>query len=403
MDNLHIAFLSLPHSPHVYPTLPIVSSLARRGYRVTYATSERFSSAAENAGAEVVLCPKLLFESSAAPERNSGETELPEDPLSSYTKRALETVTPFYFSQRPDLILYDFMAFSGRILASQMAVRAIQTSPFYALDEESFEDQVRHDGFRKVLLDHARVVAHFLRQQGVSCKNYRTDKEELNIYLFPRVLQPNSELFGEECFFAGRCAAERLPASSWRSSADGRPIVLVAMSTLFATFTTGAKIPVHFRICVDALLDLGWHIVLCIGEGCDPTALMPLPPHCEIIPHTSYANVLSHASLLIYMSGIISTAEAAYCGIPMIAITEGVSEYEWQADHVEALGIGTHIRKSDLNTENLRRAVRHLCEDQQVHRRLHEVLHEVRREPGAEDTANRIEDYLASQTHHMGT
>src|SRR5882757_9599511 len=56
MDRGHIAFLSFPHPPHVNPTVPIVSVLVRRGFRVSYVTSQRFRDRLLGVGAEVIAC-----------------------------------------------------------------------------------------------------------------------------------------------------------------------------------------------------------------------------------------------------------------------------------------------------------------------------------------------------------
>ena len=53
MDR-HIAFVSLPAHGHVNPTLPVVAELVRRGWRVSYATAERFGPEVEKTGATLV-------------------------------------------------------------------------------------------------------------------------------------------------------------------------------------------------------------------------------------------------------------------------------------------------------------------------------------------------------------
>jgi len=50
----HLAFVGLPAHGHVNPTLPLVAELVRRGWRVSYATGERFRADVEKAGATLV-------------------------------------------------------------------------------------------------------------------------------------------------------------------------------------------------------------------------------------------------------------------------------------------------------------------------------------------------------------
>ena len=392
MDGTHIAFITIPHSPHVNPTIPIAATLVRRGYYVTYVTSDRFSQSVENYGAKVVVCEKLL--QGGLPAGQSAEKDPIDIGFNYYARRMLGDVTPFFEKNRPNLILYDSLAFAGRILAKRWRIPAIQTSPVYAFGEGSFESQLKHKGLQKLAVEYIRIVNQFLQRYDVPSSNYLVDKERLNIYLFPRVLQPNGNAFGDCCFFAGRCAAERLSGGQWQENADGRPIALISMSTLLSTWGGDVRIPEYYRMCIDALPGLGWHVVLAIGENCKAGSLMPLPAHCEVIQHASYLKALSRAKLLVFMSGTVSTAEAAYHGVPMIAMTEGVGEYEWQADHLAELGIGAHISKADTNPERIGLLATRMSEDEAIQRRVKEIQRAVRREPGAEDAANRIEEYL---------
>ena len=48
---MHFAFICLPATGHVNPTLPVVAELVRRGHRVTYDTAAKYASAVESAGA----------------------------------------------------------------------------------------------------------------------------------------------------------------------------------------------------------------------------------------------------------------------------------------------------------------------------------------------------------------
>jgi MGT family glycosyltransferase len=334
------------------------------------------------------LCPTFQF-NQTGPEDVSGN-----DQFCEFTTRMLGSVERSLVNDRPDLIVYDFMAFAGRILTRRWGVPAIQTSPFYAFGEQDFEGQVDHAAFRSLLLKHANTISQFLARHNVVSRNYRTEKEELNIYLFPRILQPNDAQFGADCFFAGRCAAERLIPGRWIDHSEGRPIALLAMSTIFATVNSNSDVPEHFKLCIDVLSRNGWHVVVAPGERCDRSILEPLPAHCELIHYTTYLKVLPRADVLFFMSGIISTAEAVYHGVPMIAITNGVAEFEWQAQRIVELGLGLHVSKSEMSSAAMYTAAVRLLRSPDVLARVREVRYRVRREPGAEDAANRIEDYL---------
>src|SRR5690348_5163333 len=110
MKRAHIAFVSFPHHPHVNPTLPIVSTLVRRGFRVTYATSEKFAARVAAVGAEVVLCPP--FEVSTL-SQGEDEKDRFSHPFCRLAIRTLKKLTSFYENDHPDVIVYDLLAFAG--------------------------------------------------------------------------------------------------------------------------------------------------------------------------------------------------------------------------------------------------------------------------------------------------
>ena len=377
MKNSHIAFVSFPHPPHVNPTLPIVSVLVRRGFRVTYATSHKFASRVAELGAEVVSCPEFRVGSLS-------ETEEFDRVICE-----LEEITPFYERNRPDLLVYDFMSLAGRILANRWDVPAIQTSPTFALDKDNLSHQVKDPELRKVILDWSKQINLFLEHHGIASGNFLFHRERLNIHLFPKALQLEGGALGEGCFYAGRCAGEQPYYGDWqKKNSEGKPIALVGTST------THIRGPEYFRMCIAALSGLQWHVVLSVGDACDAASLMPLPPHFEIVRNTSHIKILRHASLYICLGGIITTAEAMYHGLPLIVTTHGALELEWQADNIESLGIGIHLRKADTNSENLRRAAIHVSEDHVLLQRVKQMQRAVQREPGGEETVNRIEEFL---------
>jgi MGT family glycosyltransferase len=387
MNARHIAFINFPYAPHVNPTLPIVSTLVRRGYRVTFVTSEKFASAVAGSGAEVVPCSPFVLDIKASYEPDF-------EPHEPYSQQVLEEITPFYKKNPPNLVLYDFMALAGRILAKQSGIPAIQTSPFYAFLDEDFAEQIKHDVLSSVLTDHAWKIGKFLSAYGIDSTNYRVDKEKLNIYLFPRAIQPRGAEFGENCYFAGRCPCERTVNAQWEDNSGDRPIALVSMTNLRTTGGSVIAVPEHFFMSIEALSSLGWHIVLALNERCDRSSLHRLPDTCEIIHPSAFLKVLARAQLLVFNSGTITTAEAAYHGVPLIAVTEGVPEFEWQGDHIAKLGIGVHLRKEATNSANLREAALRLSSDTAILHQVQKIKHAVRREPGAEEAANRIEEYL---------
>jgi MGT family glycosyltransferase len=387
MKNIHIAWFSLPHPSHLNAALPIVSVLVRRGYRVTFVTSERFAERIKSLGAEFVACPS--FDVNEMWDQQDVEKERHPHPFCRLAVRTLAQVTSFYEKQRPDLIVYDLVAFAGRILANRWSIPAVKCSPGFAFDRESIGLQISDPEYRQELLEDSAKADRFLMSHGIVESDFLFHREGLTIYLLPKPVQPGGNVYGGSFFYAGRCAAEQSYYGDWRKThTDGRPIVLVATST---SYVQGPK---YFKMCIEALSGLKWHVLLSIGDQGDPKTLSPLPPHFEIVQHTSHVKILPHVSLFVCLGGLITLSESMYHGVPLIATTLGFKELEWHGANIARLGIGVHVKGADPSAETVREAVIRLSEDARIAEKVTEMQRKVRREPGAEETVNRIEEYL---------
>ena len=354
---------------------------------MTYVTSPTFESRIALVGGEVVRCPE--FKVNEVFDSANGKDPLDQDPFYVSASRTLQEMLALHDDDRPDLIIYDFLAPAGRILAHRLKIPAVQTSPTFAHSRKNWPDQVTDPEFRRQILESSGVTDRFLTRHGVASDGFQFFREKLNIYLFPKELQPAGDDLGESCFFAGRCAGEQPYYGDWqRSAAIDRPIVFVATSTTYLQKSD------FFQMCIAALSGLRCHVILSIGDHGDAAGLKPLPPHCEIVQHTSHIKILPHVSAFICLGGIITTSEALYHGVPLIVTSLGALELEWQAENLERLGIAIHIRKSEMTAEKVRAATARALEDRQMRNRVRDLRDLVRRAPGGEETANRIEEHL---------
>lgn len=378
MKGAHIAFFNTPRPPHVHPTLAIVRTLVRRGYRVTYVTSQSFASALYELGAEVVHCPELPL------------TTTGEEPFVSFAKHTLPIVLSFYERNPTDLIMYDFLSFAGRVVATKLGIPRLQISPAFAFDRRHFAEQMRSNELRQWDQRRNSQIALFLKDHGLDSEFFRFHRDTLNIFLYPKILQLPGDAFDDTCFYAGRCAAER-PCTNWTPSwKDGRKIIVISTST---THVQGSE---YYKMCIDAIAPLDYNVILALGNNVDPSKFRSIPRNVAVTQHVPQIALLPHASQLIFLGGPISTAEAVYHGVPLIMITHGRLDPEMYADNNARLGLGVHLRKSDATEENIRAAVVQISRDQAIIDNVKRFQHLVKREAGAEETANRIEEYLES-------
>jgi UDP:flavonoid glycosyltransferase YjiC (YdhE family) len=94
------------------------------------------------------------------------------------------------------------------------------------------------------------------------------------------------------------------------------------------------------------------------------------------------------------MGGPVSAAEAMYHGVPLLMITQGSPDLEVYSENAARLGIGCHLRKTETTVNTIRDSALRILGDGAIADRMEQIQRIVRREPGAEDTANCIEEYL---------
>jgi MGT family glycosyltransferase len=318
----------------------------------------------------------------------------PEDPLEGPdcrdAIRTMRDTLPIFERDRPDLIIYDYGALAGKVIAHKLDIPTIFTGPAFARCPDNLESQVPDPVLRGIIADACQAGDQFLSRYGILDANCMVFREKLTIYPFPKAFQPLGDVFDESRLYAGRFPGEQPYYGNWqKGDFGGRRVVLVSTST---TYKQG---PEFFRACIEALSALKCHVLLSIGDHGDPTALQPLPDHFEIVQHNSHVKLLPHVDAFICCAGIITASEAAYHGVPLIAMSLGIVENVWEADIFERLGIAIHLRgDAALNRDALTSATIRALEDRSMLDRVREMQQKVQREPGAEEAANRVEEFL---------
>jgi MGT family glycosyltransferase len=398
MTKSHIAFFNLPAPPHVNPTLSIVSTLIRRGHRVSYVTSDRFEPVITGLGAECVLCPRLPRVSDLKHDPNWK----PEyrwftwDDIGrvypffiDLAVRTLSQVRGRYEDDFPDIILYDSLFFAGRVLAEQWRVPAVQTTPIFAFNDVYF---TRENGVcytPQGFVEFGEQLDRFFHAHCVDKQNNLFHKERLNIHFFPRAFQFNADSFDERFLFAGGCIGARPPEAEWENKAtDGEPIILVSAST---TYYNG---PEYFAMLIEALKDLPWRVVISTGDMDDLSSFNRIPANVEICQYVPYPKVLPHAWLNICHAGTSTIIESMYHGVALICVSQSAEIAEY-ANRVEELGVGIHIRQPEITVEGIRGAVLKVAEDASMLNRVKQMQRIIRGEKvGPEEVADQIELFL---------
>jgi MGT family glycosyltransferase len=393
MKGRHIAMFSLLNPGHVYPTLGLCSELVRRGHRITYPTTDRLAEKIRQTGAE-----PLVF---GVPELTHAEKirqyPSPDDPRfwqlyasifipASLTVAAATVMEMegFYRENPPDLIVYDWFSYGGRILAKMLGCPAVHAYAHFA--HQGF--LVREDGVCKnpaPIRGFAHLLDSFMSAYGIEASDNLWHREDLNIIFVPREFQFDADSFDDRFHFVGPCL-NRPAQATWENKSGGKPVLLISESASMRGST-------FLRICIEAFADCGYHVVFSVGANTPPIQSNSLPANFEINRDAYNLQILPHAAAIVCQSGMGTALESLYFGVPIVALPNQAFNAE-VAYRVAELGLGIHLRDRDVSSKSLRASVDSLIGDTAVRERLKVMQKAVRNCGGAELAANLIEGAL---------
>lgn len=413
---MHFAFVCLPATGHVNPTLPVVAELVRRGHRVTYATSAKYAAAVESAGATFfengedlsAQFPRFGNASDGPAQDDAGRSPragmlagLGSGMMSGLLERLLERAREEFpallarlAADRPDAVCYDAMTLAGKMAAMKLDLPDIALLPTYATNE--------HFSMRELMPSRApaemlaawkqarQLIEDFAREQGLAGFNFMEGPPaSLNICFIPREFQPAGETFDGRFHFVGPSLGRRGIEEPWRPRAKDAPLLFVSLGT-----TPLNDRPDFFRLCLEAFAGTEWQVAMAIGDRLDVAELGEVPQNVEVRPYFPQLDVLAHADVFLSHTGMNSTMEALFLGVPLVAFPLQ-PEQEANARRVEDLGLGRRLPADGLTPGMIHDVVTEVSQDQQIRRNIAAMSPRVRNSGGATAAADAMEEYLS--------
>ncbi|QHC26899.1 glycosyl transferase [Streptomyces sp. GS7] len=385
--------IGTPVVGHVLPSLEIIRELVARGHRVTYANAGNVAELVTHTGAELVRLTSTL---------PVADSNWPQDPIAAASlfldeaMAVLPQLHAAYDDAPADLYLHDIGAYAGRALAETQRRGLVQLSPMHVAWEGAEEEiGAAFSGLPGGPAHRARFAAWLAR-----CGAVTTNVEEFTarprrvLALIPRAMQPHADRVDTEAVtFVGPCFGAGEEHGGWMRPAGAEKVLLVSLG--------GSAYPRQwevYRQCMAAFADLpGWHVVLQIDSGGDPVQLGErIPPNFEVRPWVPPLTILGQVDAWLTHTGMGSSGEGLYAGVPMIAVPHG-AEQCLNADRLVELGVARRIDAADVTAAALRTALMELIGDPQVAARSAWLWAEVRTEGGTRRAVDLIEEQLAGE------
>jgi len=393
MKQKHIAIFTIMAAGHVYTCLDVCCELAGRGHRITFPANELFSAKIRAKGLEAIELKSTHFK---VPEnllpnhydddslfwRRVGSVDFSFLMLNALA--IVDQLQDFYAASPPDLILYDWCNFAGRIFAKFLRRPAIQLCTHFAQNGS----MVRLDGAYvtpEPIREVSRVLDNFMSVLGFEGRDQLWHAEPINIFLIPREFQYDVDSFDERFKFVGVTFSSRPPADVWRKEADiAGPILLVSEGSLSSDDR-------FLRLCIEAFAESRYHVIFLRGIHNTEGSSSLLPRNFEVNRGIANSEVLPISDVAVCQAGMGTTLECLYHGVPVVAVPPDPFNSE-VAFRLSELGLGLHVSEREMNPRSLRLAVDRASIDDAIRGRVRCMQELLKNNHGAELAADIIEE-----------
>jgi MGT family glycosyltransferase len=358
-------FLNVSGGGHVIATYGLVGELARRGEEVVYYEAPHFRDDLEALGA--TFRPTPPFRMYTGPlTRDRFHHELDLAPILTWW--AMEWIPQLLGPVRemkPDYIVHDSLCIWGRVIGRLLgipAVCSIHTPAFswrMALASGRFRRDIpwmfRHSfrsmrGFRSIERQLRRTYAI----PRTSYMDTLTNRQPVNICHTPRELQPHDGLFDDSYhFIASVHTRPTQDRSTFPMERLREPLIYVGFGTICD--------PGHdfFRNCLTAFRGLDHQVVMILSASTKRSDLGEIPDNFLVwsLAEDDMApqlDILPRASLFVMNGGMGGAREAAWNGVPMLAIGTTFETFTI-SERIEQQGAGVHLLP-DVAPDALREA-----------------------------------------------
>ncbi|MCA1280427.1 macrolide family glycosyltransferase [Saccharopolyspora sp. 7B] len=395
----HFAFVSMTAHGHVNPTLPLVEELVRRGHRVTYAIGPEFHDAVQAAGATLFDTGTVMPEmptnfAKFTPEAMAPMLEFRIEDI----QRSFPKLVEHFRQDLPDAVCFDQAEATGPMLAEKLGVPEVSLIPHFAGNEHFLmrdvmvkkDDENPFDPNHPIVQDFAKRMKELTTEFGVTFDPSsfgQAKPSPLNLVFLPKKFQLRSETFDDRFEFIGPSVGQR-GIVDWKPKHGDKPLLFISLGTVFN------QRPEFFRLCIEAFRDSGWQVAMSIGKVVQEANLGEIPENFEVRTSFPQPAVLQHATAFLTHTGMNSTMETLYYGVPPIAFPQ-MPEQEANADRAQELGLGKRLQADDVTPELLRATVDEVAADEQIRANLAEMREAVLTSGGAPAGADALERFLS--------
>lgn len=370
---MKVLFVSLPGVGHVRPMTPLARATRAAGHDVLFATGRDFHPQVTSAGFACAVAGPTRADAKAERLRRHPESTAidPAEQQRFHVRKVwgriyapimrdhLLALVPRW---RPDLIVYDAMAFAVPIVAAHTGVPVVShsTGPGFA---------------GRLLAEAAEEVAPLWREHGLTPPPATGMYQTLHLDVWPESLQladlgERGEVLPVATEDDAPAAGETLP--DWFAHLPDRPNVHLTLGTVF-----NHNLPL-LRTVVAALRDEPINLLVSVGPDQDPAALGPQPENVRVQRWLPHGPLLPTCSVVITHGGAGTVLKSLRREVPLLLLPQGADMFR-TARACVGYGVARGLAPDEVTPEAVRTEFRRLLDDRGFRTRGELIAKEIAR------------------------
>jgi UDP:flavonoid glycosyltransferase YjiC (YdhE family) len=374
-------FVTAPAMGHFHPLVPLALALDEAGDEIIVASAPSVCARAEDMGLTSAPAGPELDQWFAALQSRvrgtPGDGLRPERILGYFLPRLFgecgapmmaDDLVPLVDRWRPDLLIYETMAFAGPLVAALAKVPAVHHTLSPLAPPELWELC-------------ADALSPLWRSLDMTPSPLGGLFDGLTLATWPPSLDTAP---GYEASDIRRMRSIPLDASGgeglpdWLHGLSERPIVYMTLGTV-----TNTDVAV-FRSALDGLADEPVNLIVTVGRDNDPATLGETPDNARVERYIPQSLLLSSCSAVISHAGSGTTLAALTHGLPQLLIPQGADQFV-NAERCEQAGVGLRLLPDQVTAAAVRESLGSLLSSDAFHRQTRRLQAEMASMPTPEE------------------
>jgi MGT family glycosyltransferase len=360
----NILFINANLHGHINPTIPLVKELVERKNHVDYYCSQEFQDKVVSIGATFRNYSADLdtFLANYRPTDRHYFYMLMEYIL-LYAEVVLPKVLNMIENNKYDLIICDSLFGGPSFLKNILNIPVVSSHSSFAMSNVPVPETMLEPGFHPQL-DHCYEILERICNKYtipiLTLADVFISKAEWNVvYTIPE-FNGDMGLDSSKYLFTGSAVAKDVEAEfEGFVNKNERPVVYISLGSINTDFIE------FYKMCIEALKDSDYFVVISIGKKCSRDQLGEIPPNFYVGEFLPQLAILKQTAVFITHAGFNSVSEALYYGVPLYALPM-VNDQYMVAKRIKDMNLGIVGKFKEITPQDLRDAVENLRSNEQI-------------------------------------